>query len=268
MFDDEVFIGFDSEEDIKEFKYNKRVGLMNERWKKVIIEGKDSGYRVSNTGKLKKKNGKIIDGYSQRDKYVHVKISDKNYSVHRLVAYYFCIIPKRHKNKSYDELCVNHKDGNTKHNASFNLEWCTPKENTTHAWETGLCSSIQGEKTHLAKMSEETAIQIINLIMIKKTNNEILKELSDCDGISLKAIQHIRSKESWKYLSKNLKFPKLGTSTPFSISDDTIHDICKILELKKYKDPEIAKMFNVKRELVKDIRTKRRRTNISKFYNI
>lgn len=31
MFDDEVFIGFDSEEDIKEFKYNKRVGLMNER---------------------------------------------------------------------------------------------------------------------------------------------------------------------------------------------------------------------------------------------
>lgn len=41
-----------------------------------------------------------------------------------------------------------------------------------------------------------------------------------------------------------------------------------ILELKKYKDPEIAKMFNVKRELVKDIRTKRRRTNISKFYNI
>lgn len=268
MFEDEIFIGFDSKEDIEEFKYNKQLGLLKEKWKKIMINGTSSGYKVSNTGKVKKGKDKIIDGYYQRDRYAHVKIYGKNYAIHRLVAYYFCKRPKRHENKSYDDLYVNHKDGNKKHNAAFNLEWCTPKENTSHAFDTGLCSSIQGENTHLAKMSEETAIQIINLIMIKKTNNDILKELSDCDGISLKTIQHIRSKETWKYLSKNLKFPKLGTSTPFSISEDTIHDICKILELKKYKDPEIAKMFNVKRELVKDIRNKRRRTNISKFYNI
>ena len=268
MFDDEVFIGFDSEEDIKEFKYNKMLKLYNEKWRKIKVDDVDTGYKVSNKGRIRKGKNKIIDGYAQRARYISVCICGKPYQVHRLVAYYFCKIPKRHENKSYDELYVNHKDGNKTHNAAFNLEWCTPKENTTHAWETGLCSSMQGEKAHLAKMSEATAIQIINLIMIKKTNNEILKELSDCDGISHKAIQHIRSKESWKYLSKNLKFPKIGTSTPFSISEDTIHDICKILELKKYKDTEIAKMFNVKRELVKDIRTKRRRTNISKFYNI
>lgn len=267
MFDNEIFIGFDSDEEIEEFKYNKRIRIMTERWKKVVINGTTTKYKVSNTGKLKKGKNKIIDGYSQRYRYVCVKILGKNYSLHRLVAYYFCKKPERHKDKTYDDLFVNHKDGNTRHNASFNLEWCTPKENTDHAWRTGLCKAIQGENAHLAKISEATATQIINLIMLKKSNIEIFKELSDCEGISLKSIQHIRSKECWKHLSKNFKFPKIGTSVPFSISDDTIHDICKVLELKKYKDPEIAKMFDVKRELVKDIRTKRRRKKISKFYN-
>lgn len=55
--------------------------------------------------------------------------------VHRLVAEAF--IPK---------VCgkdfINHIDGNKQNNTVGNLEWCTSKENSDHAWRTGLCEKI------------------------------------------------------------------------------------------------------------------------------
>lgn len=252
-------------------EYVDKLSKKKEKWKKIKINGEKTDYSISNFGNIY--NDKLNKFYNldntDINKYIRwsITIDGKTirFLVHRLVAMYFCEIPKRYKKKglTFDDLVVNHKNGIKHCNASFNLEWVTTKENTDHAWKNGLCDDIRGENAHLAKITEEQAIQICELIMKKKTNKEISEKL----GITEKTIQHIRSGECWKHIMSKYKFPKLGKAKPFQITDDTIHQICKRLELKTLSDPDIAKEFGVSREFVRDIRHKKRRTKISQFYN-
>ena len=77
-------------------------------------------------------------------RYLMVKFSsggiEKTLTIHRLVARAFIPIPERllKLGLSYDDLEVNHKDGDPSHNCVTNLEWCTKEENMRHAVDTGL----------------------------------------------------------------------------------------------------------------------------------
>ena len=77
------------------------------------------------TGQTKKPT----DNHSGRG-YLYVDLysrgNRKRYFIHRLVAEAYLPNPGR---KPY----INHIDGNTKNNHVSNLEWCTPRENVTHA---------------------------------------------------------------------------------------------------------------------------------------
>jgi len=255
---------------IELLNYHDKLSKKKEKWENIKIDGKKTGYKISSFGNVY--NTKLKKTYTFEDvhtRYIYFAFRFEGklqkFAVHRLVAEYFCKIPKRHlKNGlSYDDLVVNHKNGYTHCNASFNLEWVTTKENSDHAWRTGLCDEIRGEKAHLAKITEKEAVQICELIMKKKSNKEICEEL----GVTDKSVQHIRSGESWKHISSKYKFPKLGNSIPFKLTDDTIHKICKKIEEGKLTDTEIGNMYGASRKMVNDIRLKKRRTKISQFYN-
>lgn len=252
-------------------KYNEKLSKRKERWKYIEINGEKTHMAISSFGNLVNcKNGKLHD-FSNYDKRNYRRFNFKfkgikvKFDVHRLVAMYFCKIPKRYRDQglTYKDLVVNHKNGIKWCNASFNLEWVTTKENTDHAWKTGLCDGIRGENAHLAKITEKEAIQICEYIMQKKNN----KEISELMNVSEKTIQHIRSKECWKHITCNYNFPKLGNSKPNTIPVSTIHEVCKLLETKECTDTEIAKMLGLNRRTVCDIRTRRRRKDISQNYN-
>lgn len=74
----------------------------------------------------------IVGGYHQVKLYLG-NGEDKWFKVHRLVGMLFLPLPD-----NYENLQINHKDGNKDNNHYSNLEWCTSYENNKHARETGL----------------------------------------------------------------------------------------------------------------------------------
>lgn len=108
--------------------------------------------------------------------------------VHKLVARTFLPNPEK---KPF----INHIDGN-KHNPRLeNLEWCTPKENAEHARRTGL--TISGETHTWAKITEEQALKIIELLNQGIPNHEIVKTLPYA---TKSIVEKIKGKKRWRYL--------------------------------------------------------------------
>lgn len=123
-------------------------------WRDVV--GYENIYEVSDTGKVRTKEGKVT--YSTRyncervwkQRTLRQKVSkdntcrvnlwkdgkEKTWLIHRLVAHAF--IPEV-PGKEF----INHIDGSRLNNHVSNLEWCTYKENANHAFDTGLMSSNQ-----------------------------------------------------------------------------------------------------------------------------
>lgn len=71
--------------------------------------------------------------------------------IHKLVAILFIPNPD---NKPQ----INHKDGNKLNNHIDNLEWVTAKENTNHAWRTGL---FESKRLAIIKSQSKPVVDIV-----------------------------------------------------------------------------------------------------------
>lgn len=72
--------------------------------------------------------------------YKVAKLSTGEIHLHRLLAITFVEKPDHLIDNEFDDLCVNHKDGDKHNNDLNNLEWVTTSENCIHAYKTGLRS--------------------------------------------------------------------------------------------------------------------------------
>jgi hypothetical protein len=137
-----------------------------EIWKD--IDGFDGVFKISSHGRCKSIDrlrfvdngnikGKFIRGVLTTKKYLayHLQYKGIRYSFqsHRLVAEAFIPNPN-----NYPE--VNHKDGNKLNNHVENLEWCTCKQNTRHAFDTGLRVAMRGERNGQNKFKKASIIEL------------------------------------------------------------------------------------------------------------
>ena len=107
--------------------------LEGEVWKHIPGPG---DYYASNLGRIRKGLWLMPQKSNKEGSYLCVNSKLGN-NVARLVASAF--LSKENYDKSiWNELTINHIDGNKQNNRIENLEWCTIKENVRHAYRTGL----------------------------------------------------------------------------------------------------------------------------------
>jgi hypothetical protein len=162
---------------------------MEEKWKK--ISGLENFYEVSNKGRIRSLDRKLKDGRFWKGRIMKTPLSagypsvslrtpENNYlnqRVHRLVAQEFLI---KIKNKTL----VNHIDGNKLNNCVENLEWCNSKENSIHAFKTGLTVN-NIKKAH--KINKKQIVQLSHNLEFIKIHNSA-KDAANEIGIAPQGI--------------------------------------------------------------------------------
>jgi hypothetical protein len=124
------------------------------------IKGYEGKYQISNYGRVWSVKRQIyLKPKTTRDGYYAVCLVAKNGKlkherIHRLVALMFCP-------KEKDKIVVNHLDGNKKNNYYKNLEWCTVKENTIHAYKNDLGNFKENLKMATQKARNKVSHTII-----------------------------------------------------------------------------------------------------------
>jgi len=189
--------------------------MQKEIWKD--IEGYEGSYRISNLGNVKSLNRTIkhpLKGsFNIKEKILKPALNrgylkcilcfngvNKSFYVHRLVAIMFIMNNK-------DKPDVNHKNGVKHDNRVENLEWCTEKENVTHAISNKLIdynsrdyskyNKAIGERVFKSKLSTQDVLTIRRL---HKTGNYTNKKLSDMFNVTPSPISLIVNRKTWRHI--------------------------------------------------------------------
>lgn len=168
---------------------------------KYIPEVKDR-YYIDKNGVLYTDDGtRTLGNGLQHKGYVKNGLCFKNgkqkhFFRHRLVM--ICYAPV----ENYENLQVNHINGDKQDNRLVNLEWCTNKENRIHAVQTGLAAGLKGETNPAHKLTEQDVLNIIQGLL----NHILYSKLAEQYGCSKSTIGAIKAKRNWKYLIENINF--------------------------------------------------------------
>lgn len=111
-----------------------------------------------------------------------------------------------------------------------NLEWTTPKENTRHAFDTGLAINNIGENSHLAKLTNEQVESICKLLSEGKRYEEIINIIGlDNNDNNRDIIGNIYRRIAWNSISSKYVFPEYDNRFREN-SKEIIHAICQAIE--------------------------------------
>lgn len=238
-------MGFKTVEELEKRKkeYIEKYINTKEEWRQLKAFDVAPIYKISNLGKISKNDGTLLIPYNKQGyDVIYLKNEagvSKQYRVHRLVVATFIPVSKKYIEQGYtmDTLLVNHINGIKNHNAVFNLEWCTAKENSVHAHKTGLVWKLYGENNAQSKFSDETMEQVCECLSKGMSNKDIKDKLDVTDSVIYSLVRRdIRDALTNKFVFLNRRK---------ELSDEDIHNICRDMVSKKLGIYKLAKKWNL-----------------------
>lgn len=123
--------------------------------------------------------------------YHYFSLNGKTISLNRIIkiTLFNCLSKSR-------EITINHKDGSKLNNNLSNLEIISHKENIAHFWKHGTRETYKGEKSHLAKLTDEGVLDIRAL----KSAGYRVADIAKKYGVGLQAIYKILEGKTWKHI--------------------------------------------------------------------
>jgi hypothetical protein len=196
----------------------------------ISREGVFYSFITNRTYKRLKKSARryVVRLYLNKDKRKVLKAS-------RLIAYTFV---GRHKSISqipYDELEVNHIDGNPRNDLPNNLEWCTTSQNLMHARINNLIPT-HGKEIMVKNLLTNEIKEFDNMISFIKSNNYSRKSFSMYTKTKNNIYKYMRYGSFIIKQQTDLAFPKLSMD-----SDSYIHNFY----LKNIHTNEIKDFINL-----------------------
>ena len=231
----------------------------NPIWKDIYVDGKKTGYMISNVGEVKGIRGNILKKDISNTGYFSINAYFKKpfkIRIHREVCKLF---NENIDNKPF----VNHINGNKQCNWYKNLEWVTHKENMDHAIKNGLIN-IKGVNHPENKYSEETIKRVCELL---EENKIKLIDIEKLTGVTRNTLYSIRTGKSWTHISNNYKIDKPITQKDFEY--DCLEEACKLLQDTKNSYSSITRKTKIPyRTLIKIVDESKSYREISRKYKI
>ncbi len=242
------------------------MSIVDEIWKDVA--GFEGYYQVSNLGRVRSldrvltltsrgttysrtKRGRILAPSLRRGYCVialNCQAKPLQVAVHALVAQAF--IGDRPKGFQ-----VNHIDGDKTNKCLSNLEYCSPKGNTRHAYAIGLCDSKIGDNHHAAVLRSVD----IPVILDRLRSGDTCQKVADDYGVARSCITAISKGKLWRHAadpSTLLEMFRLRLGAAHYRAKLTEHDIPAIRERLSSGESQysIAKDYGVNRGAIAKIK--------------
>ncbi len=160
----------------------------------VPINGHNQYYCDKN-GTIIGKRGKVITGHIDRCGYRNVLLTEnyitKNYLAHRLILSTFLPI------EGWNDMQVNHINGDKADNRLENLEWCTRSENIKHAYDTGLEKKYSGTNHWAHKLSQEAVDDIRENAITGHRRDNNVREFAEKYNCDISIVRDVIARRSY-----------------------------------------------------------------------